>query len=66
MNLWGVAELELDSHPEHNKGTDHSPCPCPMSKDPSQKLILLQNVIIEKSSQKVSVYFLMNKSRFQK
>ena len=22
MNLWGVAVLELDSHPDHNKGTD--------------------------------------------
>ncbi len=30
MNLWGVAVLELDSHPDHNKGPDHAPCACPM------------------------------------
>ncbi len=29
MNLWGVAVLELDSHPDHNKGPDHAPCDCP-------------------------------------
>ena len=26
MNLWGVVVLELDCHPDHNKGTDHAPC----------------------------------------
>ena len=25
MNLWGVTVLDLDSHPDHNKGPDHSP-----------------------------------------
>ncbi len=29
MYLWGVAVLELDSHPEHNKGPDYAPCSCP-------------------------------------
>ncbi len=29
MNLWGVAVLELDSHPDHNKGPDHAPYACP-------------------------------------
>ena len=29
MNLWGVAVLELDSYPDHNKGPDYAPCPCP-------------------------------------
>ncbi len=29
MNLWGIAVLELDSHPDHNKGPDHAPCACP-------------------------------------
>ena len=24
MNLWGVAVLELDSHPDNNKGPDHA------------------------------------------
>ena len=24
MNLWGVAVLELDSHPDYNKGPDHA------------------------------------------
>ncbi len=28
MNLWGVAVLELDSHPGHNKGPDNAPCAC--------------------------------------
>ncbi len=23
MNLWGVAVLELDCHPDHNKGPDY-------------------------------------------
>ncbi len=26
MNLWGVAVLELDSHPDHNKVPDQAPC----------------------------------------
>ena len=27
MNLWGgFAVLELDSHPDHNKGLDNAPC----------------------------------------
>ena len=25
MNLWGFAVLELDSHPDHNKGPDQAP-----------------------------------------
>ena len=25
MNLWGVAVLELDSHPDLNNGPDHAP-----------------------------------------
>ncbi len=25
----GVAVLELDSHPDHNKGPDHKPNACP-------------------------------------
>ena len=25
MNVWGVAILKLDSHPDHNKGPDHRP-----------------------------------------
>ena len=29
MNLWGFAVLELDSHPDHNKGPDQAPCACP-------------------------------------
>ncbi len=30
MNLWDVAVLELDSHPDdHNKGPDHAPCAGP-------------------------------------
>ena len=29
MNLWGVAVLELNSHPDHNKGPDHAPCAGP-------------------------------------
>ena len=29
MNLCGVAVLELDSHPDHNKGPDHASCDCP-------------------------------------
>ncbi len=29
MNLWGVTVLELDSHPDHNKGPDHKHCACP-------------------------------------
>ena len=29
MNLWGVAVLELDCHPDHNKGLDYAPCACP-------------------------------------
>ncbi len=29
MNLWGVAVLELDSHPDHNKGPDYAPLDCP-------------------------------------
>ncbi len=28
-NLWGVAIIELDSHPDHNKGPDHAPCAGP-------------------------------------
>ena len=26
MNVWDVAVLELDSHPDHNKGPTRSPC----------------------------------------
>ena len=29
MNLWGVAVLELDCHPDLNKGPDYAPCACP-------------------------------------
>ncbi len=29
MYPWGVAALELDSHSDHNKGSDHAPCACP-------------------------------------
>ncbi len=29
MNIWGVAVLELDSHPGNNKGPDHAPCAGP-------------------------------------
>ena len=29
INLWGVAVLELDSHPDHNKGPGQVPCVCP-------------------------------------
>ncbi len=29
INLWGVKVLELDSHPDHNKGPDYTPCACP-------------------------------------
>ncbi len=29
MNLWGVAVLELNSNPDHNKGPDHAACACP-------------------------------------
>ena len=35
MNLWGVAILELDSHPDHNKEEDYVPCACPKVIDPS-------------------------------
>ncbi len=28
MNLWGVAVLELDSHPDRNKRADHTHCAC--------------------------------------
>ena len=31
MNLWGVTVLELDCHPDHNKGPDYVPCPCPQT-----------------------------------
>ena len=26
MNLWGVAELELDNHPDQKKGPNNAPC----------------------------------------
>ncbi len=26
MDLWDVAVIEIDSYPDHNKGTDHAPC----------------------------------------
>ncbi len=26
MNQWGVAVLELDNHPNHNKGSNYAPC----------------------------------------
>ena len=29
MNLYSVAVLWLDSHPDNNKGPDHEPCACP-------------------------------------
>ncbi len=29
MNLWDVAVLELDSHPDHNMGPDYTHCACP-------------------------------------
>ncbi len=29
MNLWGVVVLELNKHPDHNKGPDHAPCAGP-------------------------------------
>ncbi len=29
MNIWGVAVLELDCHPDHNKEPEHAPCACP-------------------------------------
>ncbi len=35
MYLWGVAVLELDSYPEHNKGPD--PHTLRWSKDPSHR-----------------------------
>ncbi len=28
-DLWSVEVLELDCHPDHNKGPDHAPCACP-------------------------------------
>ncbi len=28
MNPWGVVVLELDSHPDHNKGLDYAYCVC--------------------------------------
>ena len=38
MNLWGLAVLELDRYPDHNKGPDHVICACPKTNniiDPS-------------------------------
>ncbi len=29
MNVWGVAVIELDNHPDHNKGPDLAPSACP-------------------------------------
>ena len=30
FNLWEIAVLEVDSHPDHNKKRpDHAPCACP-------------------------------------
>ena len=28
MNRWGVTVLELNCHPENNKGPDYAPCAC--------------------------------------
>ena len=39
MNLWGVAVLGLDSHPDHNKGPDQRIMR--LSKDPSHRLLIL-------------------------
>ena len=38
LNLWGVAVLEHDSHPNHNKRPDHAPCTCP---NPSHRAYFL-------------------------
>ncbi len=38
MFLWGVAVLELNSYPDHNKGPDHAPCTCPAKKYVVNKL----------------------------
>ncbi len=37
MYLWGVAVLEHDSHPDHNKGPDHTPCACPKNNPMGHK-----------------------------
>ena len=34
MNLWGVAVLEIDSHPDHNKGADQDQRPISKIIDP--------------------------------
>ncbi len=39
MNLLGVAVLELDSYPDHNKGPD--PCNLRWSIDPSYRPLFL-------------------------
>ncbi len=39
MNLWGVAVLELDSRPDHNKGPDQRTLH--LSKDPSYTYMIL-------------------------
>ncbi len=42
MNLWGIAVLGLDSHPDHNKGPGYAPCACPKTHpidiDPSHTI----------------------------
>ncbi len=39
MNQWGVAVLELDSHPDQNMGPDHAPCACPKTHPIDQRLL---------------------------
>ena len=31
-NIWVVAVLKLDIHPDHNKGLDRAACACPMTQ----------------------------------
>ena len=50
MNTWGVAVLELGSHPDHNKGPNHAHCACPMThpidhfRAPPQRLEIEKNL----------------------
>ncbi len=32
VSMGGVALLELDNHPDHNKEPDHAPCACPKNQ----------------------------------
>ncbi len=52
MNLWGVAVIELKSHPDHNKVPDHAPCACPNTQ-PTDHI----HTIKQTTSPKIAVTF---------